>query len=256
MLRNPVKEKIRRGEPAFGILLSWASPDTIEYCGNLGFEWVFIDAEHGAIGRETCQDLVRACNVVGMVPIVRVPENNQSLILTYLETGAMGIVTPHTNTAADAKALVDAVKYPPLGKRGAGQQRLANYGLTQTAAEYFRQANEVTICSALVEEIEGYRNLDEILAVEGVDVVGIGPGDLACTMGYPGQRNHPDVCKVVDDAEARIAASGKVLDAVEGTAEGALKALDRGALLVCVTVGGLLSSAGRDFLTEVKRARS
>ncbi len=253
MLRNPVKEKIERGEVSYGIYLDLPSPDILEFCGHLGFEWAFIDAEHGAIGRETCVEMTRACDVVGMVPIVRVPEIDRGLILSYLEAGALGIIAPHVNTAADARALVEAVKYPPLGRRGAGQMRRANYGLTQTSAEWLKRANEITIVDCLVEEIEGVRNLDEILAVEGVDVVGIGPGDLSCTMGLPGQAGHPDVRKVVDEAEARIVASGRILDAVEKDAEGALKAVERGALLVAISFRGLMADACRDFFAKVRR---
>jgi len=127
MLENPVLKRIKSGEVCHGVYISWPCPDLVEFCGHLGFSWAFIDAEHGSIGRETCENLVRACNIVGMVPIVRVPENNRAVILSYLETGALGIIAPHVNTAADALALVEAVKYAPLGKRGAGSgSRAAN----------------------------------------------------------------------------------------------------------------------------------
>jgi 2-keto-3-deoxy-L-rhamnonate aldolase RhmA len=254
ILHNPVKKKLAQGEVVHGILLPWSSPDVVEFCGHLGFEWVFIDAEHSPIGLPECTELVRACNVVGLVPVVRVPENNQATILGYLETGAMGIIAPHINTAADAQALVDAVRYSPLGKRGAGSgTRAANFGVTQTAPEYFQRANEVTMVSALVEEEEGVRNLDEILAVEGVDAVGIGAGDLAMSMGLPGQADHPDVQKLVDDAEARILASGKVLDAVVRDAAGARLAVARGAQMVAVSVAALLGSAGQGYFAQVKQ---
>ncbi len=251
MRKNPLKEKILGGEVSLGVWLSWFCPDIIEFCGHLGFEWVVIDAEHGAIGRHACLQLVRACDSVGMVPVVRVREGNRSLILGYLETGVMGIIVPHINTAIDAQAIVDAVKYAPMGKRGAGSERAANYGLTQTSGEYLKNANNETLVIALIEEVEGIRNLDEILAVEGVDIVGIGSGDLSLTMDLPGQRNHPQVQKVVDEAEARIVASGKVLDAVVGDAVEAQKARARGALMIGVSVTGLLRGASRSYLREL-----
>ncbi len=256
MLENRIKQKMADGQAVYGIYLQWACPDLVEFFGHLGFEWVFIDAEHGIIGRESCADLVRACHVTGMTPVVRVPENNVGTILGYLETGALGIIVPHINTAADARAAVDAVKYAPIGRRGAGSTtRAANYGLTQTPSEYFHQANEAVLVSALVEEIEGVNNLAEILAVEGVDIVGIGPGDLSMSMGLPGQPNHPAVRKLVDAAEARIAASGKTLDAVVTTADQAREAVSRGALMVAMSVASLLSGAGRTFLREVQSTR-
>ncbi len=253
MLDNRVKKKIQAGEVAYGVMVAWPSQDIIEFCGHLGFDYVFIDAEHGSIGRETCEALVRACNLVGMTPIVRVPENNPSVILSYLETGALGIIVPHVNTAADARALVSAVKYAPLGKRGAGStSRVANYGLTQTPSEYFRRANEETMAIALVEEITGFRNLDEILAVEGLDAISTGPGDLAMSMGLPGQSSHPDVQKINDETEARIAASKVILNVTIKDGADARASRLKGAKMIEVNVANFIRSAGRDFLTLAK----
>lgn len=249
MRPNRVKQKIERGERAYGVAVSWASPDLLEFLGYAGFEWVFIDAEHGAIGREACAELVRACYLSGLVPAVRIPDKSPSTILNYLETGVMGIIVPHTRTADEARAVVEAVRYQPLGKRGAGSStRPANYGFTQTAQEYFAWANENIFIDINIEETEGVENLDEILAVDGVDVVGVGSGDLAMDMGYLGQKDHPEVDKVVQEAEAKIAASGKVLDAVVGDAAGVRNAEAIGARLIAVGVEGLLKTAIRTVL--------
>ena len=254
MLNNPVKEKVSRGEPSFGVAIAWPAPDLVEFCGYLGFEWAFIDAEHGTIGRESCEAMVRACTLGGMVPVVRVPEINAATILGYLETGALGIIVPHVNSAAEARAAIRAIRYAPLGTRGAGSgTRAARYGLTQTASEYFAHANETILVQLLVEEIEGIRNLDEILAVPGVDVVGIGPGDLSMSMGFPGQPSHPDVQAAVLEAEARIVASGLALDAVVRDVAGALEVMQRGATMIAVSAATLWGNAGRAFLTEVKK---
>ncbi len=257
MLENPIKEKLARGQAVYGVILDWPSQDILEFCGHLGFEWAFIDAEHGSIGRETCAALVRACNLVGMVPVVRVPENNASVILGYLETGALGIIVPHINTAEDARRAVEAIKYAPIGKRGAGStSRVANYGLTQTPREYFQRANESVIVSLLVEEIEGLGNLDQILAVEGVDVVGIGPGDLSMTLGLPGQYSHPEVRRLVDDAEARVVAAKGFTDATVKDFAEARRTYQIGARMIGVSIKGLLGSAGRQFLAEMKQPGS
>lgn len=251
MKDNVVKQKIARGETSYGVVLSWNSPELLEFFGHLGFEWTFIDAEHGPIGRETCADLVRASRVSGLMPLVRVPENNAALILGYLDAGAMGIVVPHTRNASEAQAAVNAVRYSPLGARGAGSSSAtANYGLTQTAEEYFAWANDNILLDINVEDVEGIENLDEILAVEGVDVVGIGSGDLAMSMRHHDQLKDPDVQQLTQEAEARIAASGKVLDAVVGDAASAHKAVRQGARLVAVKITGLLAKAGREVLVE------
>lgn len=254
MLDNRVSKKIARGETAWGVMVAWDSPDLVEFFGYLGFDWIFIDAEHGVIGPDACVGLVRACNVSGLTPIVRVPDKSQGTILRYLETGVIGVIVPHTNTAADARAAVDAIKYSPLGKRGAGSTtRAANFGLTQTPPEYFRRANAETMVLALVEEAQGLRNLDEILAVEGIDSVGIGPGDLAMTMGLPGQASHPDVRTLVLDAEARVVAAGRIMDSVVRDAAEAREVASRGSRLIAIPALSLLGSAGRAFLAEVKK---
>lgn len=256
MIDNPVKRKIMQGGVAWGITLAWPAPDLIEFYGRLGFEWAFIDAEHGLFGRETVLDLIRACNVVGMVPVVRVPEINRSLILGYLDIGALGIVAPHVNTADDARALVEACRFHPLGKRGANTGRPGEYGFTGMGNDYYRLANDAIIVDALVEEVTGIRNLDEILAVEGLDVVGIGPGDLSHTLGVPGQQSHPEVVRMVAEAEARVVAAGKILDGIAKDMAGARVSIERGARLMAVSLTAMLADAGQSFLSEARQLRA
>ncbi|MCA9880431.1 MAG: hypothetical protein KC442_21700, partial [Thermomicrobiales bacterium] len=176
MRTNHLKEKIRRGEPANGVLVSWPCPEMVEFFGYLGFDYVFIDAEHGAIGRESCAALVLASHAAGITPLVRVPENNPATILGYLETGAHGVVVPHVSSAAEAEAVVRAVKYSPLGRRsGSSASRLTGYGALGTTREYFAWANDEILVYVEIEDREGIENLDDILAVPGVDIVGLGP---------------------------------------------------------------------------------
>jgi len=207
MLNNRLKTKLSRGETANGVILQWPSPEIVEYLGHLGFDYVFIDAEHGYIGRERCADMCRAADASGIVPLVRVPENNAATILGYLECGAMGIIVPHVSTAEGAAAAAAAVRYAPLGHRGGGSStRPANYGATQTSTEYFTRANETILLYVMIEDMEGVDNLDAILAVDGVDVVAFGPGDFALSMGYPGQSNHPEVQRIIGAAREKIRA--------------------------------------------------
>lgn len=252
MIENRCKEKIAAGQPAFGFWLHFPSPELVEFMGFLGLDYVVIDAEHFAFGRETAQSLVRAAQLTGMTPIARVPKNDQELILGYLETGVLGVIVPHTNTAEDAQAAVRAVKYAPLGKRGAGSMaRAANYGLTQRPPEYFEEANRQTMVIPLVEEEEGFHNLDEILAVEGLDIIDLGPGDLAMSLGLPGQSNHPRVVEMMEKARAQIRASDKALGATVRTAQAAKKAAAEGALWIDFDLKGVLSQSVRDFLAGV-----
>lgn len=252
-MSNPVKQKMAAGEVAFGVWIEMMSPELVEFCGYLGFDYAMIDGEHFALDPRTCLGLVRACEVSGMVPIVRVPENDKSIILSYLEVGCLGIYVPHVNTAADARAIVDATKYAPEGHRGAGSGRYVRYGIGSSApGEPQRQMNEDTMVIALVEEVDGIKNLEAITTTPGIDVVGIGNGDLSHTMGHVGDKNHPDVMQVVVDAERRIAELGKVFDAVVGSAEEARDAIRRGSLMVSVSVRGALKTALGTFLSQAR----
>jgi 2-keto-3-deoxy-L-rhamnonate aldolase RhmA len=245
---NPLREKLASGKPAFGFYTSFICPDLLEFCGHLNFEWCWLDAEHAALSPDTAVHLVRACETAGVVPTIRVAANNPQHILGYLEIGMMGIQVPHINTADDARKAVDAIRYPPRGRRGAGSTtRAANYGLTQTPSEYFSQANREVVFIALIEEKTGFDNLSEILTVDGIDVVALGPGDLAMSMGLPGQSGHPTVQAMVRRAEEQVVASGKVLDALVANADEARQAVARGARLISIGVSTMLRNAGRSF---------
>ncbi len=250
-----MKARVANGEAVIGPLLSFNSPEVVEFCAYLGFDFVLIDAEHNLVSPETCQHLVRAAEASGIVPLVRVPRNDQTLILPYLETGAMGVVVPHTRTRQDAEAAVRAVKYPPEGVRSAaGSSRPANYGLTQPAPEYFRAANEQTMVIPLVEEVEGFENLEGIGKVPGIDLLFLGDGDLAMDMGYPGQRDHPEVRKVVDAAVARGRAAGLALGAPAATGSASAGLIEAGMRLVLVPLTGLFAPAGRELLRTARAA--
>jgi 4-hydroxy-2-oxoheptanedioate aldolase len=248
--KNHVKAKVVGGEPAFGVWLEDPSPSRIEFFGHLGFEFVIIDAEHRAIGLERCLELVRACDVVNVVPIVRPGDHRPSTILSFLETGAMGVYVPHLDTAEQARGIVSAVKYAPVGRRGAGSgNRASNYALTQSPGEYYKQANSETMVILLVEDIVGIQNLDEILKVDGVDAICIGPGDLSHSMGHAGEKDHPDVMAVVREAEAKIAASGRAFDCEPKSAADARDGLARGARLIPFFEGPMIASLFREVLS-------
>ena len=142
MLVNKVKEKAAGGEVTYGTLLSFPSTDLVRFFGLVGYDWVFIDAEHDPVSPETVSRLVDACHLVGITPFVRVPESTPGTILRFLEAGAVGIIVPHLGNAEDAKAAVAAVRFGPEGQRGAGSTgRTNDFGLTRTPAEYFELAN-------------------------------------------------------------------------------------------------------------------
>jgi len=255
MRPNELAARLAAGAAVVGPLLSFNSPELVEFCGFAGFDFVLIDAEHNLVGPETCQQLVRAAEAVGVTPLVRVPRNDQTTILPFLETGVQGLVVPHVRTAADAAAAVAAVKYPPAGRRSAaGSSRPAGYGLTQSAAQYFALANERTIVIPLVEEAEGFENLEAIGRTPGIDLLFLGDGDLAMDMGYPGQREHPAVRRVVADAIARGRAAGLLLGGPATAPASAAQLVATGLRFVLVPLTALFAPPARELVAAVRTA--
>lgn len=210
MKKNQIKEKLAAGRPVYGAMVQFPDADLTEMLGHAGFDWILIDAEHGSINENDCLAMVRACELANTTSIVRPPVNDPEIIMRFLDRGAQGVQVPHVNTAADARAAVDAVKYYPVGTRGVtSATRSANYGLRESIPDYIKFSNAETLVCVMIEEREAVDNLPEILKVEGVDVFFVGAGDLAQSMGFPGNKNAPEVQKVVREALKRILDAGK-----------------------------------------------
>lgn len=249
---NPLKANMRNGVPSFGSGIRWPSVELAEFCGFCGFEWLFIDIEHGQFDLESLANVVRACELSGMVPIARIAKpTSHEQVLPYLETGVMGIILSHAETKEDIELIVDAVKYPPLGKRGAGMVRPARWGHGITSLEYAEYANRNTMVIALVESEPGIENLPEILAVPDLDAVVIGYGDLAVKMGISGKKD-PRMKEIGKRANALILESGKALQVTVQDGDEARKAVEEGALLVRCSSQELLSIAAHDWLKKAR----
>ncbi len=247
MKTNVMKAKIRAGQPALGVSVMFPSPQIVEMIGALGFDWVLIDCEHGTIDVESVERLVMAAEVSGITPIVRPPSRDPVDILRVLDRGAMGVQVPHVNTAADARAVVEAVKYHPLGKRGlAASTRAGNYGIGLTAAEYVAQVNRETLICVQLEEGEALSNINEILKVEGIDVFFVGPADLAQSMGFPGRTDTPIVQQMIRATLDAIVVAGKVPGSTGSDADIA-DYLQRGCRYVYTHVPRLLAAGTAAF---------
>lgn len=198
MYKNKFKEKMKAGKEICTVAHIEADWSVAEIAGKLGFDAVLLDCEHTATSQSQAVDFIRACECGGAVPFIRTRANDQELILRYLDAGAMGILVPNIKNAEEAKKAVDAIKYPPLGKRGLSTTRASDYGYGLPTAEYVKAANDETVVMIMIEDIEAVNNIEEILSVEGVDEIEIGTTDLSNSMGLPGQRNHPDVIAAVE----------------------------------------------------------
>ena len=207
---NRIKAAIKAGRKAYGYSLSFPSPWVIDIMGKIDFDYVFIDGEHGPFGLEQLEDLCRTAERYNVTTFARVPDIGSSTILRYLDRGIMGILGPHIATEADARQLVRACYFGPIGERSFGGNRGTDYnnGIPDKAA-WYREANEQMLVCALLEDAAVLDNLDAILSVSGIDLFGIGPNDFAQSLGYPGEPDHPKVVQTMEDLSNRIRTAGR-----------------------------------------------
>lgn len=203
MRENRAKHKLERGETVV-CLSGHNSTHMIDQLGPVGFDAIWIEGEHGPVDFADIPDLTRACDLWGMTSVVRVNQNNAGIIYRTFDVGTQGIVVPHINTAAEAKAVVDAAKFHPIGNRGMFTSR-QGYGVP----DYVHKANDETLVVILIEDIIAVNNLEEILTVDNIDVFFVAPSDLAQTMGHLGGLQHPDVLATIDKALGQIVAAGR-----------------------------------------------
>ena len=207
--RNYLKEAIQSGRPAIGIWNTLASPLVTETLARAGFDFLIIDFEHGPYQLDSVHDYATRCERHACSPIVRIPALSDWMALQALDQGAHGVMVPHVEDAAAVRALTAAVKYHPLGTRGYSPYTKAGGFSGQDGAAYAARANALTLSLAVIESREGLNRLDEMLAVEGLDVVYFGAYDLSQALGVPGQVRHPKVLEAISAGVRRASAAGK-----------------------------------------------
>ncbi len=233
-----------------GVISPTTDPTLCEYIGLAGFDFYMIDGEHGPISITEAIHMIRACEVAKIPCFARIRSIDEKLILQYMDAGIVGVMMPGIQTASHVQALVDAVKYPPLGKRGLGPVRAGDYLAGKLGQQaYIEHANAHTLVLPQLEDIACLENLDQMLTVPGVDGFVIGPRDLAMSMGFYDGPNHPEVQAVIDQIRERVLAAGKHIGTVAGTAGQARTLIGQGFTLILNSAQGLLMKAGKDFLT-------
>ncbi|MBI2872079.1 MAG: 2-dehydro-3-deoxyglucarate aldolase [Chloroflexi bacterium] len=247
MHKYRIKEKLAAGQPVFGAMVGVPSPNVVEMLGWIGFDWVLIDAEHGSINETEAEGMVRACEVADIAPIVRPPTNRPEVILRFMDRGALGVQVPHVMDAAGAKAVVDAVKYYPLGRRGVGPSRPAFYNIKGSQLEYLETANRETFVCLMIEDVEGVENLKEMVKVDGVDVFFVGTGDLSQSMGFPGRRDVPEVQQMARRAVDTIVRAGRTAG-VSCPEQDTPAWLERGVRYFHTSIGSLVRQGGRWYM--------
>lgn len=253
MRKNLTRQKIKAGETAYGVFVPMGSPTIIEVIGHIGFDFAIFDGEHGPMGVESCEHMIRAADTVNITPIIRVAMNIQQNILRHLDIGALGVQIPLVNTKDDAESVVRSVKYPPEGKRGLASVRAANYGLTGSLGDYVGEANKELLIITHVETMQAVDNLKEILSVPDLDVVFIGPTDLSSAMGYTGQIKHPEVQKMIEYLVGEICASGKAAGTIAYDHETLRKCQDRGFQYIAYNVIPMIVKSGREYLEAARQ---
>jgi 4-hydroxy-2-oxoheptanedioate aldolase len=210
ILRNTMKEKLARNEVVASMTVRFArSIEIAQIAKTAGFDTLYVDMEHNTLSIDTVCQICIAAQQIGCTPLVRVPANTPEYICRVLDGGAMGVITPHIRSAAEAKEMVNLVKFPPIGHRSAGgalsHYQYRSFPITETNAAM----NDATSLVVMMETVAALENVEEIIATEGVDMLLIGSNDLCGEMGITGQYDHPRLKAAFERCIAAARKAGK-----------------------------------------------
>lgn len=203
-----LKSKLKNGEKVYGTLIVSTSPKWLDVIDKIGLDFVFIDTEHIPIDRDRLSWMCHGYQGKGLVPIVRIPSPDPYLACMVIDGGAKGVVAPYLETADDVRQLSGAVKIRPIKGKKLQNHLNGTHDFEPALQAYLTKHNEQLICIANIESRSALENLDEILAVPGLDVVLIGPHDLSCNLGIPEQYDHPDFLNAVETIITKARSAG------------------------------------------------
>jgi 4-hydroxy-2-oxoheptanedioate aldolase len=253
MRRNRAKQKLEAGGVAVGITVNFAHPGLAEYLGLLGYDCLIVDGEHGAVMDDQVEDLARVADITGAASMVRLPLNGP-LIQRYLGMGISGLQIPQMQSADEVRELIREAKFPPLGQRGLGNMRAGKYGLAEGGFQgMMEEANRETFLVIQIEDRQGIAALPEILRMPEIDVILVGHTDLSSDLGHPGEVNHPEVVKAVDEIVRLTNAAGKAAGLPASTPEEARAMRKRGARYILSSSTRALSIGSRGLLEEIRQ---
>lgn len=224
---NRLKEALAAGQPSFGLIATIPSIQTVQTLASAGVDWLIVDMEHGPIDLSAVHAMIVATAGTSTVPFVRLPWSLPWQAKAAMDFGALGIVFPMICTRQQAEAAVRSVWYPPAGERLWGPF-YAPMRWGQAMPRYIEAANESVLAIITIEHPDAVQNIDEVMSAPGLDLAFIGPGDLAMSLGIPGQFDHPKFKAAVAEAEAGILRSKVPLGGVARTPDHAKQLLDRG----------------------------
>ncbi|MFE7844026.1 HpcH/HpaI aldolase/citrate lyase family protein [Microbacterium sp. NPDC057407] len=233
--------------PLAGMWVCSGSPLVAEICAGSGLDWVLIDMEHSPNGLESVLAQLQAVAAYPVTPMVRVPIGDVVTLKQVLDLGAQNILVPMVSSADEARAVVEAVRYPPRGRRGVGSA-LARSGRWNRVDQYLETADDHVSLFVQVETVEAVEAAADIAAVDGVDGVFVGPSDLAASMGLLGRQTHPDVTSAVRRAFEAVRGAGKPVGVNAFDPDVARSYLDAGAAFVLVGADVALLARGSERL--------
>ena len=249
---NTVKEKLAAGERVIGCFIPPASPEMVEICALAGFDFALLDAEHGPISPESAYPMILAAEARGIPAFARVGQIDKQVMLKFLDLGVTGVMVPQVAGVEQAAYAIAATKYAPVGTRGLAGGRTFDYGLTEPAHDMVPQLNQRVLTMIQFEHVDLLAVLDDLLALEGLDVLFVGPNDLAQSLGLPGQPGHPEVTRVADEVVSRARAAGVRTGTVAPTVASAANVFERGFDMAVANAPGLLASAARAYVEGVR----
>lgn len=248
MLSNTTKAKLAAGEVVLGSFIRYNDPSLTEYVALQGWDFLVFDGEHSTLEPHQVENLVRATELRGVTPMVRVPTNQPHLILRYMDTGAHGLHVPWVNTIGEVDVAVRSVKYHPQGIRGLAGTRAGDWGVTEPLSRYTERSNRETLVVIHIETEEAVDAIGEYLAVDGADVIFLGPTDLSQSLGVPGQLDHPQVVAALERVAEVVVPSQKALGVFVGDLVSARRWIDRGARYIATDSDGFLRRGMQEYL--------
>lgn len=248
-IKNRFKTALYEGQKQYGIWNGIPHSYAAEILAGAGFDWVLIDAEHGPFDINQIIIQLQAMSRYDVTPILRIPGADHIYMKTLMDAGVQSFIIPMIESQEQAEYVSKAVKYPPEGIRGVGTA-LARAAQWNRVNDYFKLANDEMCIIAQVESMKGVNALDDILTVEGVDVVFLGPADLAASMGHLGNPSHPDVKAQVDICLSKIKASGKIPGVLTSSKEFIADYSNKGAQMIGVGLDTIILSKATRALAE------
>jgi 4-hydroxy-2-oxoheptanedioate aldolase len=248
---NHTKIKLKAGQPVYGVISTSDDPQLAELFGLAGFDFYMLDTEHGLLDAVQVVNIIRACELVNMTPLVRIGSKDPKIVLQYMDAGMMGVMMPGLESVDEVQMLIDAVKYAPVGKRGMGITRASGYvAVGQEAVGYINFTNEHTMVIPQFEDPALLDRFDEMISLPGVDAVVIGPRDLSLNMGFPDGPNHPEVQNMIDRVVPICKKANVAAGITAGSRADSAEKVARGMTMILGIAQTLVMTGSKEFLPE------